>query len=244
MKIFAVGDMHLSFSSMVEPPHWDEARTYKPMDVFGAEWRQHYRKLYENWHRVVGEHDLVLLPGDISWAMKLDEAACDLGFIGLLPGLVVAVAGNHDYWWQSLARVRAVLPSNMRVIQNDHLVCGHTAICGSRGWTCPGNDGFGEVDLKIYRRELVRMENSLRSVGPGVNHIIVMTHFMPTNTSHEKNEMVEILQRYSVDTVVYGHLHGSATRHRLPEEAWGIRFCLASADFLDFKPAFIMEMGG
>lgn len=244
MKIFAIGDIHLSFSRRVEPPYWDEVETYKPMDVFGLEWRQHYRKLYEHWHREVGKQDLVLLPGDISWAMKLDEAACDLGFIELLPGLVVAVAGNHDYWWQSLSRVRASLPHNMRVIQNDHLVLGDTAICGSRGWTCPGEEYFSEADLKIYHRELVRMENSLSSIGPGVKKIIVMTHFMPTNTRHEKNELVEIFQRYSVDTVVYGHLHGAASRHRLPEEVWGIHFRFVSADFLDFTPAFIMETSG
>lgn len=244
MKIFAIGDLHLSFSCAVEPPHWEEARTYKPMDIFGTEWRLHYRKLYENWHRVVGEQDLVLLPGDISWAMKLAEATCDLDFIGLFPGLIVAVAGNHDFWWQSLARVRAALSPNMRAIQNDHLLFGDTAICGSRGWFSPGDENFGESDLKIYRRELVRMENSLKSVGPAAKNIIVMTHFMPTNVRHEENEMVEILQRYSVDTVVYGHLHGAASRQQLPQEAWGIRFRLVSADFLDFTPAFIMDTNG
>lgn len=243
MKIFAIGDLHLSFNCMVEPPHWDKVKTYKPMDMFGAQWQEHYRKVYENWHKVVGKEDLVLLPGDISWAMKLDEAAWDLGFIGYLPGLVAAVAGNHDYWWQSLSRVRAALPPNMRVIQNDHLLFGNTAICGSRGWVCPGEEYFSDADLKIYQRELLRMENSLKSVRQEVANIIVITHFMPTNTRHEKNEMVEIFERYHVDTVVYGHLHGAAAVNRLPQEAWGIRFCLVSADFLEFTPAFITETG-
>lgn len=243
MKIFAIGDLHLSFSGRVEPPHWDDVNSYKPMNMFGPQWQEHYRKIYENWHRVVGKEDLVLLPGDISWAMKLDEALWDLGFIGCLPGRVAAVAGNHDYWWQSLARVRAALPPNMQVIQNDSLVIDNTAICGSRGWNCPGEEYFSDGDLKIYRRELIRMENSLKSAGQEAEKIIVMTHFMPTNTRHEKNEMVEIFEGYHVDTVVYGHLHGAAAGNRLPDEAWGIRFRLASADFLEFTPAFITATG-
>lgn len=241
MKVLAIGDVHLSFSQPVDPLRWDEVETYKPMSKFGEEWCGHYRKIYENWFRVVNPEDLVLMPGDFSWAMKLSEVRHDLEFLGRLPGTIAGVAGNHDYWWQSLSRVRGALPPNMRVIQSDHLMVGGVAICGSRGWSCPGGDHFTDEDLKIYRRELIRMENSLKEVGPGVKEIIVITHFMPTNDRHEKNEFIEMFQQYGVGTVVYGHLHGTAVKLRLPEHAWGIQFHLASADFVNFTPTPIME---
>jgi len=242
LKIFAIADTHLSFSRPVDPLRWCDVETYKPMDVFGDEWHGHYRKIYERWVNKVRRGDLVLLPGDISWAMKLDEARHDLDFLGLLPGLIAGVAGNHDYWWQSLTKVRAALPPNMRVIQNDHLVFGKLAVCGSRGWICPGGDNFSAFDLKIYRRELLRMENSLQSAGSGVDEIIVMTHFMPVNDRHEKNELVELFQRYGVGTVVYGHLHGAAAGSSLTGRRWGIDFHLVSADMIDFTPQLIREM--
>lgn len=239
MKIFAIGDVHLSFCRPVDPQHWDSALLNKPMDVFGEEWRGHYRKIYENWVKTVSAGDLVLMPGDISWALKLNEARYDLEFLGFLPGNIICVPGNHDYWWQSLSQVRAVLPDNVRVIQNDHVQIGNLAICGSRGWWCPGSDHFKEEDFKIYRRELIRMENSLKGIAPYVKEIIVMIHFMPTNERHIKNEFIELFQRYDVKTVVYSHLHDGAARLRLPDRAWGIDFYLASADFINFTPALI-----
>ncbi len=241
MKFFAIGDVHLSFRRTVDPSRWEDVETSKPMDLFGDEWRHHYRKLYENWLGTVDLGDVVLMPGDFSWAMNLNEACYDLAYLGLLPGTIAGVAGNHDYWWQSLSRVRAVLPANMRVIQNDHLVFGKTAVCGSRGWTCPGGDYYQEKDYKIYRRELIRMENSLKSASSSVEDKIVIIHFMPTNDRHEKNELIELFQEYGVSTVVYGHLHGAATGHRLPHCAWGINFHLVSADYVGFSPILIRE---
>jgi predicted phosphohydrolase len=243
LKIFAIGDLHLSFNNTVDPLAWDSVEVYKPMDVFGEEWREHYRKIYDNWMKTVKNGDLVLMPGDVSWALKLYQARFDLAFLGLLPGNVICVAGNHDYWWQSLAQVRSVLPGNMEVIQNDHVLVGDIAICGSRGWWCPGSQYFTSDDLKIYRRELIRMENSLKSVDPAkVKDIIVIIHFMPTAEGHEKNEFIEMFQKYRVSTVIYSHLHGAATRLRLPESAWGIKFHLVSADFLKFSPLLIKDL--
>jgi predicted phosphohydrolase len=242
LKFFAIGDVHLSFRRAVDPARWEDVETSKPMDLFGAEWCCHYRKLYENWLDTVAPDDVVLMPGDFSWAMKLEQARYDLAFLGLLPGTIIGVAGNHDYWWQSLSRVRAALPANMRVIQNDHLVFGQTAVCGSRGWNCPGGEFFQEADLKIYRRELIRMENSLKSAGSTPAGKIVMIHYMPTNDRHEKNEFIELFQAYGVETVVYGHLHGPAVCRRLPRRAWGIDFHLVSADFVNFCPVLIKEI--
>jgi predicted phosphohydrolase len=241
LKIYAIGDMHFSFRRPVDPLRWDDVKPYKPMDIFGAEWRGHYRKIYDNWVKMINNDDIVLIPGDFSWAMKLSEARYDLDFLGLLPGSIVGIPGNHDLWWQSLSRVRAALPPNMRLLQNDHIEAGSVSLCGSRGWLCPGADYFSDHDLKIYRRELIRMENSLKSAGSAGKEIMVMMHFMPVNDHHEKNEFIEMFQDYRVSTVVYGHLHGAATRLRLPDRAWGMKFQLVSADFLHFAPVLIKE---
>jgi len=163
LKIYGIGDVHLSFQGPVDVQHWDQVTITKPMDIFHEIWREHYRKIYENWHNIVQPGDVVLMPGDFSWAMRLAEAQYDLDYLGLLPGTIIGVAGNHDYWWQSLSQVRCALPANMQVIQNDHRVCGGITICGSRGWNCPGSAWFKDEDYKIYNRELIRMENSLKS---------------------------------------------------------------------------------
>lgn len=245
MKIYAIGDVHLSFSKQVNPFCWDSAEIYKPMELFGGKWREHYRKIYKNWMDIVETGDLVMMPGDISWALKLNEAKFDLEFLGLLPGTILCVAGNHDYWWQSLTQVRAVLPHNIKVIQNDHIQCGDLAVCGSRGWWCPGSERFRAEDLKIYRRELLRMENSLQGlVSKKLGDIIVLIHFMPTNEYHQKNEFIELFQKYGVNTVIYSHLHGAAARLRLPDSAWGINFYLVSADYVDFTPFAIEALNG
>lgn len=245
MKIYAIGDLHLSFSEPVDPLDWPAARTYKPMDAFGKSWSEHYRKLYENWVARVSPEDLVLFPGDISWALKLSEARHDLDFLGMLPGTIVAVPGNHDYWWQSLKQVRAALPPNMRVIQNDHFIFNDVAICGSRGWVCPSERSFSSDDLKIYHRELIRLENSLKSVPPGkFREIIAVMHFMPTNELHERSGFIDLFLKYGVKTVVYGHLHANAEKWRLSNTAWGISFHLTSADFLNFYPLLIKNING
>lgn len=243
MKVFAIGDLHLSFSKTVNPLCWDSVEVNKPMDIFGEIWREHYRKIYNNWNNLVAAGDIILMPGDISWALKLHEARFDLEFLGMLPGTIICVAGNHDYWWQSLAQVRAALPDNMEVIQNDHVQAGDIAICGSRGWWCPGSQYYKAEDLKIYSRELIRMENSLKSVDNSkAKDIIVLIHFMPTAECHEKNEFIELFQKYGVKTVIYSHLHGGAVGHRLPESAWGIKFHLVSADYLNFSPLLIKNL--
>lgn len=243
VRVFGLSDLHLSFVAPVTPGNWETVTEAKPMVIFGEVWREHYRKTYENWHRTVGRDDVVLMPGDISWAMRLSEAAYDLAFLGQLPGLIICVPGNHDYWWpKSVSKVRRALPPNMRVIQNDHVLLGCTAICGTRGWLCPNDSYFKESDWKIYRRELHRLELSLRSVPAGVEEIIVMMHFMPTNDRHERSGFIDLLQSYNIKTVVYGHLHARARSYRLPRRAWGINFLLVSADYLDFQPLLIKEV--
>lgn len=241
MKIYAISDLHLSFSCTPDPANWTSCPEYKPMAEVDKSWTGHALRIYENWLRTVSNDDVVLVAGDISWAMRLEEAMPDLHFISLLPGLVVAVQGNHDYWWQSISRIRAVAPPNMRFIQNDHVRLNDLVICGTRGWLCPNGAYFKEEDMKIYNRELLRLRNSLNSVKGSAAEILVIMHYMPTNEKHDYSGFIEIFQEYGIRHVIYGHLHARACRYRLPDQAWGVNFHLTSADYLSFTPRLIME---
>jgi predicted phosphohydrolase len=245
LKIFAIGDLHLSFTDTVDPAHWELVREHKSMGALFPVWREHYRRLYEEWTAVVGREDAVLVPGDVSWGMRLDEARPDLDFLGLLNGRLILIQGNHDYWWQSISRVRRAMPPNVQAVQNDHVLVGDIAVCGTRGWTCPSDARDDGDDRRIYQRELLRLEMSLASVRPGTaRKTIVLMHYMPTNEKHERSGFIDLLLAHGVNTVVYGHLHAAAGNHRLPDRAWGIAFHLVSADYLDFRPALIDQTAG
>ena len=152
MKIFAIGDLHLSMGEDIE----------KPMDIFGGEWVGHAEKLYNNWTESVTNDDIVIVCGDISWGLRLDEAVADLEWIHNLPGTKVFFKGNHDLWWQSAGRLNKMYDDGtMNFMQCKAYIAGDVAICGSRGWICPGTDGFSEHDRKIYDREAARLRLSL-----------------------------------------------------------------------------------
>ena len=199
MQIYAIADLHLSLTSE------------KPMDVFGEAWRGHAEKLERNWRECVQDDDLVLIPGDISWAMQLSAALPDLSFIGNLPGRKILLKGNHDYWWSAIGRVRSNLPEGMRALQNDSIVEDGIGICGSRGWLCPGSNNFNAEDQKIYLRELDRLSLSLASL-PAVETKIAMLHFPPFLDKEKGSGFTERLEEAGVQIVVYGHLHGEANR--------------------------------
>ena len=147
-RIFAIADLHL-------PGEKD-----KSMDIFGPHWEGHFEKIKADWALKVDDEDIVLIPGDISWAMTLEGALEDLFSIGELPGYKVLLRGNHDYWWSSISKLRSVLPDKMYAVQNDALLIGDYVICGSRGWAITEGE-TAEADKKIYERELMRMEMSL-----------------------------------------------------------------------------------
>lgn len=241
MKIFALGDLHLSLSGSVVPGEWQQIAQYKPMDIFGTHWQDHVRKIYQGWISTVTENDIVLVPGDISWAMTIEDACYDLEFLSLLPGKIILLQGNHDYWWQSISRVRQALPENVRAMQNDGILIGDTYIAGTRGWVCPGSTGFSRHDEKIYLRELNRLELSLKTKDRRAKRMMVMMHFMPANDFHEHNGFIRIMEDYGAAYCIYGHLHQGAFEQRLPEEKWGIKFFLTSADYLCFRPKLIWQ---
>ena len=223
MQIYAIADLHLSLTSE------------KPMDVFGEAWRGHAEKLERNWRETVNEDDLVLIPGDISWAMQLSAALPDLSFIGNLPGRKILLKGNHDYWWSAIGRVRSNLPEGMRALQNDSIVEDGIGICGSRGWLCPGSNNFNAEDQKIYLRELDRLSLSLASL-PAVETKIAMLHFPPFLDKEKGSGFTERLEDAGVQIVVYGHLHGEANRYAFEGERNGITYHCVAADKLDFAP--------
>ncbi|MCL6518115.1 metallophosphoesterase [Alicyclobacillus sp.] len=224
MALFAIADLHLAQA------------VDKPMDVFGPEWDGHPEKIREAWCQMVSDTDIVLLPGDISWAMTMDEALPDLRWIGALPGIKVMIRGNHDYWWSGIGKVRRVLGPNHYAIQNDALALGDWAICGTRGWLLPSHPKFTETDETIYRREANRLKLSLDAAKQLGRPIVAMLHYPPCGELGETTVFTELLVEYGVQLCVYGHLHGPAHRFAVEGLADGVEYRLVSADYVGFKP--------
>jgi len=227
MTLFALADTHLSLGDRVD----------KPMDVFGPKWANHAERLAAAWRRVVGPDDLVLVPGDISWAMKLDEALPDLRFLDALPGTKLLLKGNHDYWWTSRGKVEKVLPPTLRLLQNDAFDAGGgVGIVGSRGWVPPGFPKARESDEKIYARELHRLELSLQAAGDRFDTLVAMTHYPPLYRDLGETGFVPLLRAAGVRVCVYGHLHGPNQRVAVEGERDGIVYRLVAADAIGFCP--------
>ena len=226
MKVFAISDLHLSINSP------------KPMDIFGPVWEGYLESIVDNWNDRVCDDDVVLIPGDISWAMRLREAIPDLQFLGCLKGHKVIIKGNHDYWWSAIGEVRNNLPEKVYAIQNDALRIGNIVVCGSRGWTVADGEVQDPQDEKLFRRELIRMELSLKSMNQmrqKEDTSIVLTHFPPFNYRVEDNEMLRLFEKYNVDIVVFGHLHSYDKNQKLYFEKNGIKYYLTSCDLRDNK---------
>jgi len=233
MTIFAIGDLHL--------PGGDT----KPMDVFGSQWENHFEKISVDWRLKVAPEDIVLLPGDISWAMRMEDALPDLLSIGALPGKKVLLRGNHDYWWGAITRLRSSLPANMYALQNDALVLGKSVICGTRGWLLPGEAGLDPDDMRIYQRELMRLEMSLSQahrIAPDLP-ITAMLHYPPFNERQESSGFTDLLEKYGVTDVVYGHLHGPGLKSGFTGMVRGVRYYLTSCDALGFSLLNITDSG-
>ena len=221
MRIFAIGDLHLSGSAP------------KPMSIFGLHWENHWDKIRADWEQQVGEEDAVLIPGDISWAMTLTEAAPDLSALGALPGRKVLIRGNHDYWWSSISRVRGSLPPSVHALQNDHLVLSGWVFCGTRGWQPPGARGNTAQDQKIYARELLRLQMSMQGI-KDPKHCIVLLHFPPFDEGGRPTPVTELLADAGPSHVVYGHLHGESAKNGVEGVVDGIKYHLVSCDHLGF----------
>lgn len=229
MALYAISDLHLAFNND------------KPMDIFGEKWSNHDAKIKNNWMKKINEDDMILIAGDISWAMRENESMMDLQWIEDLPGKKIISKGNHDYWWNSITKLNAKF-ENTKFLQNNYYVYKEYAICGSRGWICPGSDKFTEKDEKIYSRELIRLRLSLDSAKKaGFNKFIVMIHYPPTNEKFEESDIVKLFKEYNVEKVIYGHLHGPALRRVLEGVNDGVEYIMTSGDYIDFDPVKILD---
>ncbi|HKV42292.1 MAG TPA: metallophosphoesterase [Blastocatellia bacterium] len=227
MRVFAIGDLHL------------EGGSGKTMDRFGENWKNHDQKIFSAWERIGREDDLLILAGDLTWATHLEEALPDLQRIGAMKGRKILIKGNHDYWWQTKAKLQRSLPHSVGVLQARSTIVNRVAVAGTRGWVCPGSFYFKDEDLKIYEREVGRLErglNALRGCESEYDCLIVALHYPPTNESREESGFTELAMRYQATACVYGHLHGESTRSALTGLYQGTAYYLVSADYVDFRP--------
>lgn len=224
MALYAISDLHLAL---------DES---KPMDIFGENWYRHHEKIKDNWKRVIKEEDTVLIGGDISWSMKIEEGLKELQWIHELPGKKIIIKGNHDYWWGSINKLNNMY-EDMKFIQNNCFNYEDYGICGTRGWICPGSDKFTNSDLKIYKRELIRLRLSIDSAkNCGYKKLIAMVHYPPTNERFEDSGFTEIFKEFGVEKVIYGHLHGPFYYNILNGVKEGVEYIMTSSDYINFNP--------
>ncbi|KKY00082.1 MULTISPECIES: metallophosphoesterase [Paraclostridium] len=230
MSLYAIGDLH--FSTAVN----------KPMNIFGDNWDNHEEKIINSWKSKVNEEDTVLIVGDTSWAINMNEAEADLNIIHSLPGKKIYVKGNHDYWWTTVAKLNK-LYDDMSFLQNNFYQYEEYAICGTRGWICPNDVKFTEDDEKIYKREAHRLKLSLDAANKaGFKKIIVITHYPPTNDKLDPSLFTEIYESYGVEKVVYGHLHGKESfKMGLKGIRNEVEYNLVSCDYVDFNLIKIMD---
>ncbi|MFP4499320.1 MAG: metallophosphoesterase [Vulcanimicrobiota bacterium] len=249
MKIYAIGDLHL------------KGGTDKTMEIFGENWEDHSRKIEENWRKKIDNEDMVLIPGDISWAMNLEDAVEDLNWLGNLPGRKVLIRGNHDFWWKSISQIRKVLHPSIQLVQNNSVNHNGIVVAGTRLWNNPELNFDGEIDWKpresfglaperkrresdekVLDRELERLKLSLQTVPSKREKLIVMLHFPPTDFSFQFTGAMEILHNYGTDICVFGHLH--TLKNELvpdwPVTEMGVKFYLVSSDFINFDPVRVM----
>ncbi len=222
MAVYAIGDLHLSLGSE------------KPMDVFPG-WQGYVEKLERSWRSLVKPEDTVVVAGDVSWAMKLEDTQADFAFLEALPGKKILLKGNHDYWWCTLRKMESYLAQNhfdsISILHNNsHLVEG-LALCGTRSWLFDVGEAHDE---KVMNRELGRLKASLDAAGDGEK--IVFLHYPPIYPNADARQVVEVLREYGVKKCYYGHLHGKSIHYAVQGEVDGIEYHLISADALGFCP--------
>ena len=224
MALYAIGDLHLSLGAP------------KPMDVFGGAWVGYMDKLKEGMS-VIGPEDTTILLGDLSWAMDLNHAGADFAWINEIPGRKIILKGNHDYWWSTASKFYKFCQQqgfeNMLVLNNNCYEYEDWAICGTRGWFFE-EERHGAHDEKVFKRELIRLETSLKEAGD--REKMVFLHYPPRYKGYTCHEILELLDKYQVRRCFYGHLHSGS--HKLAVEGtWdGVEFRLVSSDYLGFKP--------
>ena len=228
MSLYAIADTHLSLGEE------------KPMDVF-AGWDNYAQRLSENWKKLVTEEDTVVIAGDISWAMKLEEAYADFKFIHELPGKKLFLKGNHDYWWATKSKIDAFLTENgldsISILFNNAYEVGEFAVCGTRGWFLENDT---PEDIKVLNREVGRLRMSLDAAAATGKEPVVFLHYPPCYRGIECSEIMEVLSEYEIKKCYYGHIHGKrGFRLACEGEYKGIDFRLISCDRVGFMPVLV-----
>ena len=231
MKLWAIGDLHLSFDK--------EGNLSKPMGIFGKNWENHDLKIKENWGKNVSSEDLVLIPGDFSWGMNLEDIKQDIEYLNKLPGKKLLLRGNHDYWWDSITKLNNFAQQNgyssISFLHNSAYIYNEYSIAGTRGWILPSADAFGTEDKKIYEREL-DMASKLEDKSKSYTRVAVL-HFPPVSADGIVDDgIMSILLSHGVNKCIYGHLHGNGIKTAFTGSIHGIDFMLTSADYLGFDP--------
>ena len=228
MALYAIGDTHLSLSSD------------KPMDVFGGGWTGYVDKLKEGF-QIISPEDTVVICGDVSWGMSLEEARADFAFLDALPGgRKLLLKGNHDYWWTTASKMQAFFQENgfrtLEILHNNCHFYGETALCGTRGWFY--EEDRGEHSAKIFNRELIRLEASLKAAGE--REKLCFLHYPPLYQGYRCQEIIDLLERYSVKLCCYGHLHGGSHRLAVTGRQGAVDYRLVAADYVGFRPVCIL----
>lgn len=226
--IYTIADLHLSFG------------TNKPMDVFNG-WSNYTERIRENWQRLVTPDDTVVIAGDISWAMKLNEIDKDLEYIQSLNGKKIILKGNHDYWWTTKSKMDKYLLENgfdsISILHNNYFVIEDTAICGTRGWFY---DAEKDADMLILKREVGRLKMSIEPAVQAGYDPVVFLHYPPIYNYMECSEIMDVLREYHIKKCFYGHIHGgNAAKKAFIGEKDGIQFRLIACDHIQFTPLAI-----
>ena len=229
MALYAMGDLHLCLGAP------------KPMDVFGGAWVGYMEKLKQGLS-VITEKDTLVLMGDLSWALDINSAVADFAWINEIPGRKIILKGNHDYWWSTQAKFTKFCLENgfsdLNLLNNNCFFYDDWAICGTRGWFFE-EERSGDHDEKVFRRELIRLEASLKAAGD--REKMVFLHYPPRYKGYTCREILDLLESYGVRQCFYGHLHGAS--HKLAMEGtWdGVEYRLLSADYLNFQPYIVKK---
>lgn len=229
MALYALADLHLAYGAD------------KPMDVFGGRWEGYMDKLKSSL-QILQPEDTLVIPGDFSWALDLEQAKADFAFINQYPGRKLFVKGNHDYWWTTVSKFTKFCAENefsdMHLLHNTCFFYKDIALCGTRGWFFEEEQG-GTHDEKVFRRELIRLETSLKAAGD--RNMICFLHYPPRYRGYTCPEIISLLEQYGVSSCFYGHLHGDSHKLALEGMSAGIDYRLVASDYVNFAPVLIME---
>lgn len=230
MSLFAIADLHLCFGN-----------PSKTMSVFNG-WKDYQERIRKNWSDLVKDGDTVVIAGDISWGMSLAESAPDFHFIEELKGQKIIIKGNHDYWWSTKKKMEDFIASencnSIKILHNNHFKYGNHGICGTRGWVSISGE---TQDEKVLKREVQRLETSIKSALSENLQPVVFMHYPPVFANNFNYDILDILYRYEIKDCYYGHIHGRSAHELCIKNTYdGINFHLISGDYLQFIPEKVM----